>query len=168
LSDQLEALDAIEEERALDAEERELQALLPHLCTEYEDRTVKPPKSTPLDALRFLMDQNGLRPVDMTDVFGSRAVVAQVLNGKREISKEHARRLAGRFRLSVEAFISETSRYVSYVRLAVGVLLDRVTQTGFVPVARNVRQLVQHVAAVVERNATDSRRLVAVGQLVKL
>lgn len=105
LSAELEELDMIEEDRELDAEERELQALLAHLCTEYEDRTVEPPRSTPLDALRFLMDQNGLRPVDMTDVFGSRAVVSQVLNGKREISKEHARRLAGRFRLSVEAFI---------------------------------------------------------------
>jgi HTH-type transcriptional regulator/antitoxin HigA len=43
--------------------------------------------------------------VDLVDVFGSRAVVSQVLSGKREISKAHARRLAERFRLSVEAFI---------------------------------------------------------------
>jgi HTH-type transcriptional regulator/antitoxin HigA len=105
LAAELEELDAIEENRELDAEEHELQSLLAHLCTEYEDRTVEPPSSTPLEAVRFLMEQNGLRPVDMTDVFGSRAVVSQVLNGKREISKEHARRLAGRFHLSVEAFI---------------------------------------------------------------
>lgn len=105
LAAELEALDAIEEVRELDAEERELQALLAHLCTEYEDRTVPPPASTPLDVLRFLMQQNELRPVDLTDVFGSRSVTSQVLNGKREMSKEHARRLAHRFRLSVEAFI---------------------------------------------------------------
>jgi len=105
LSAELESLDAIEESRELDAEEHELQALLAHLCTEYEDRTVPPPASTPLDVVRFLMDQNGLRPVDLVDVFGSRAVTFQVLSGKREISKAHARRLADRFRLSVEAFI---------------------------------------------------------------
>ena len=105
LAAELEALDAIEESRELDAEEHELQALLAHLCIEYEDRTVAPPASTPLDTLRFLMVQNELRPVDMTEVFGSRAVTSQVLSGKREISKEHARRLASRFRLSVEAFI---------------------------------------------------------------
>jgi HTH-type transcriptional regulator/antitoxin HigA len=105
LSAELEALDAIEEDLALRAEERELQALLAHLCTEYEDRTVEPPASTPLDVLKFLMTQNGLRPVDMVDVFGSRAVTSQVLAGKREISKAHARQLADRFRLSVEAFI---------------------------------------------------------------
>lgn len=105
LSAELEELDIIEEGRELDAEEQELQALLAHLCTEYQDRTVEPPNASPVEVLQFLMDQNGLRPMDMTDVFGSRAVVSQVLNGKREISKEHARRLARRFRLSVEAFI---------------------------------------------------------------
>jgi HTH-type transcriptional regulator/antitoxin HigA len=102
---ELEELDAMEERRKLDAEERELQALLAHLCTEYEDRTVEPPASTALEVVQFLMDQNSLRPVDMVDVFGSRAVASQVLNGKREISKAHARRLAERFRISVEAFI---------------------------------------------------------------
>ena len=105
LAAELESLDIIEEQRELDPEERELQALLAHLCTEYEDRTVAPPQSTPLDVLRFLMEQNSLRPVDMLDVFGSRAVASQVLNGKREISKTHARRLSDRFGLSVEAFI---------------------------------------------------------------
>ena len=105
LSAELEALDRIEEERELDAEEREMEALLSHLCTEYEDRTVEPPASTPLEVLKFLMEQNGLRPIDLVDVFGSRAVTSQVLGGKREISKAHARRLAQRFHLSVEAFI---------------------------------------------------------------
>ena len=36
LSAELEALDKIEEKRELDAEEHEMQALLSHLCTEYE------------------------------------------------------------------------------------------------------------------------------------
>ena len=105
LSAELEALDAIEDSRELDPEERELQTLLAHLCKEYEDRTVEPPQSTPLEVLRFLMEQNQLRPVDLLDVFGSRAVASQVLNGKREISKAHARRLSDRFHLSVEAFV---------------------------------------------------------------
>ena len=102
---ELEALDILQETRELDAEESELQALLAHLCTEYEDRTVPPPASSPLDVLKFLMAQNELRPVDLIDVFVSRAVASQVLSGKREISKAHARRLAERFRLSVDAFI---------------------------------------------------------------
>ena len=105
LAAQLESLDITQEARALTPEELELQALLAHLCQEYEDRTVPPPTSTPLDALKFLMDQNNLRPVDLLDVFGSRAVASQVLTGKREISKAHARGLANRFGLSVDPFI---------------------------------------------------------------
>ena len=105
LAAELEALDTRQESRELDAEEHELQALLALLCAEYEDRTVAPPSASPLEVLKFLMDQNGLRPIDLLDVFGSRAVVSQVLSGKREISKSHARNLAARFRLSVEAFI---------------------------------------------------------------
>ena len=105
LASELEALDCMEEKRGLHAEERELQALLAHLCTEYEDRTVPPPAASPLEVLKFLMEQNQLRPADLVGVFGSRPVVSQVLSGKREIGKSHARRLAERFRLSVEAFI---------------------------------------------------------------
>lgn len=105
LAAQLESLDTAQEARHLNPEELELQALLAHLCTEYEDRTVPPPSSTPLDVLKFLMEQQSLRPIDMLHVFGSLAVASQVLNGKREISKTHARRLAEKFRISVEAFI---------------------------------------------------------------
>jgi antitoxin component HigA of HigAB toxin-antitoxin module len=70
LSAELEQLDAMEEVCEID---KDRQALLAHLCTEYEDRTVEPSGATPLDALRFVMDQNGPRPVDLTDVFGSRS-----------------------------------------------------------------------------------------------
>ena len=104
LSAELEGLDKIEEKRELDAEECEMQALLSHLCTEYEDRTVGPPASTPLEVLKFLMEQNGLRPVDMVEVFGSRAVTSQVLSGKRELNKEHIKRLSERFHVSPELF----------------------------------------------------------------
>lgn len=105
LSARLESLDTLEESRELHAEERELQSLLALLCTEYEDRTVTPPSSTPLEVLRFLMDHNDLISADMLNVFGSRAVASQVMSGKREIGKAHARRLAERFHISVEAFI---------------------------------------------------------------
>ena len=77
LAADLEAFDAIQEKRELHAEEQELQAILAHLRTEYEDRSVARPTSPPLD----------------------------VLSGQRGISKAHARRLAVRFHLSVEAFI---------------------------------------------------------------
>ena len=95
MSAELEALDKAEETREPDAEEHELQTLLAHYV-QNEDRTVEPPASTPLEVLLFLMDQNTMRPVDLMEVFGSRAVASQVLSGQRGISKAHARRLAAR------------------------------------------------------------------------
>ncbi|MBI4908700.1 MAG: transcriptional regulator [Acidobacteria bacterium] len=106
LSAELERLDGKQETEGLDAEETELQSLLAHLVIEYEDRTVVDPEDAPLDTLKHIMEQKGLRPIDLLDVFGSRAVTSQVLNGHREISKAHARKLADRFKLSIDAFIA--------------------------------------------------------------
>ena len=44
-----------------------------------------------------LMEHKGLRQSDLLPVFGSRSVAADVLNGRREISKAHARKLADFF-----------------------------------------------------------------------
>lgn len=50
------------------------------------------------------MDQHGLRHKDLLDVFGTPSIVSEVLSGRRELSKEHIRRLSGRFHLSPEIF----------------------------------------------------------------
>jgi len=54
--------------------------------------------------IAFLMQQRGLRQVDLLPVFGSRSVASDVLNGKREPSKDHIRKLADFFHLSPAAF----------------------------------------------------------------
>lgn len=93
-------------EENLSPEEFRLFELLANLLEQYESRTLKPLGSlSPSDALRFLMDENGLKQADMLDVFGSQAVVSKVLSGNRSISKAQAKLLAQRFRLSVDLFI---------------------------------------------------------------
>ena len=106
LSAMLEELDGEQAERELDAEELEIQELLALLVTEYEDRVVADPDDSPLETLKSLMEDHGLRAVDLVEVFGSPAVASQVLNGHREIRKSHARRLADRFKLSIDAFVA--------------------------------------------------------------
>lgn len=59
----------------------------------------------PLDALKSLVEERGLRQADLLPVFGSRSVASDVLNGKRGISKAHARRLADFFHVSPSLFI---------------------------------------------------------------
>jgi len=87
-------------------EEDRLFDLLANLLEDYERRTLPPlEKSSPLETLKFLMKENGLRQTDLADVFGTQSVVSEVLGGKREITKNQAKALAKRFSLRVEAFI---------------------------------------------------------------
>jgi HTH-type transcriptional regulator/antitoxin HigA len=50
------------------------------------------------------MDQHGLKQKDLVDVFGTASIVSEVLSGKRELNKEHIKRLSDRFHVSPELF----------------------------------------------------------------
>ena len=63
------------------------------------------PHAEPLEALRILMEDRGNRQRDLIPVFGSSSVVSDVLNGKRSISKTHARKLSEFFRVPASLFI---------------------------------------------------------------
>jgi len=90
--------------KKLTAAEKELAGLLTLLIEDFEEKRYASPRAKPLDALRFLMDQNGLKQKDLVDVFGTPSIVSEVLNGKRELRKEHILRLSERFHVSPELF----------------------------------------------------------------
>ena len=90
-------------ERVTDAEEK-LIALLTLLVEEYEDKHYAVPQAGPLDIIRHLMEVHGLRQKDLVDVFGTESIVSDVLNGKRDLAKEHIRRLSARFHVSPAVF----------------------------------------------------------------
>jgi HTH-type transcriptional regulator / antitoxin HigA len=85
-------------------EQRALSELMAVLVEDYE-RRYDPGHAEPLEALRHLMEDRGLRQRDLVSVFGSSSVASDVLNGKREISKRHARELAARFSVPAGIFI---------------------------------------------------------------
>jgi HTH-type transcriptional regulator/antitoxin HigA len=85
-------------------EESELADLLTLLIEDFETRHYELPKSSPLEAIEFLMDQHGLKQKDLAEVFGTPSIVSEVMNGKRELNKEHIRRLCERFHVSPELF----------------------------------------------------------------
>lgn len=87
-------------------EESRLFELLVTLIEDFESKEYPIAEhGSPSEALRYLMDEHGLKQTDLLDVFGSQGVVSQVLNGKREISKSQAKRLADRFHLTADIFI---------------------------------------------------------------
>jgi|SRR5215813_482332 len=90
-------------EHVTEAEEK-LIALLTVLVERFEDSYHSVPNAGPLDIIRHLMDEHQLRQKDLVDVFGTESIVSDVLNGKRDLTKEHIRRLSERFGVSPAVF----------------------------------------------------------------
>jgi HTH-type transcriptional regulator / antitoxin HigA len=103
---ELEALDIRESQgHKITPEEVALGELLTALILKFEDDRYPIGKPTPLEALRDFMEVRSLRQRDLIPIFGSGSVVSTVLNGKRSISKAHARKLAEFFHIPVSLFI---------------------------------------------------------------
>ena len=100
----MERLDRRAEAGQLSPEEETLLALLEQLVKDYDDK-IELPKLPRRKIVLHLMEHKGLRQADLLSVFGSRSVASDVLNGRREISKAHARKLADYFRLPADLFI---------------------------------------------------------------
>jgi HTH-type transcriptional regulator/antitoxin HigA len=68
----------------------------------YDQARVKWPKGTPLDALKFLLEQHELSAADLSRILGSdRSLGPKLLRGERRLTVDHIRTLARR--LNVEA-----------------------------------------------------------------
>lgn len=89
----------------LPPEEEMLLNLLSLLISEFERRFHQIRKAPPLNVLKELMAANGLKQSDLVQIFGSKGITSEVLNGKRGISTDKAKALADYFHISAEAFI---------------------------------------------------------------
>ena len=96
---------ALAEERT--AEEERLIELIERLVDDCDDLRMKGRLQglEPKALLQHLMEEGGLRPVDLVDCFGSQPVVSAVMAGRRQINSEHARRLSRRFGLPLDMFL---------------------------------------------------------------
>jgi HTH-type transcriptional regulator / antitoxin HigA len=86
-------------------EEDQLFELVTRLIEDFEEEHYPIPDAPPHRILRFLMEQNDLRQSDLLPIFGSRGYVSDVVNGKRAISKTHAKALGKMFHVSPDVFI---------------------------------------------------------------
>jgi HTH-type transcriptional regulator/antitoxin HigA len=91
--------------RPLAPEEEDLADLMTLLIRQFEESRYPLGHAQPIKALRVLMEDRGIRQRDLIPVFGSSSVVSDVLNGKRSISKAHARKLAEHFHVPASLFI---------------------------------------------------------------
>jgi HTH-type transcriptional regulator / antitoxin HigA len=95
----------MEKGEGLTAEEEKLLKLLARLVEDFEQRFYKLSKATPLEVLHHLMEARGVKQSQLWDLFGSKGIASEVLNGKRAISKTHARALANYFHVPADLFV---------------------------------------------------------------
>ena len=86
-------------------EEEALCRLLLRLIEDYQQANREIPRLPPNEALLALLEARNLRQADLLPIFGSRSRISDAVNGKREISKAHARKLAEFFSVSPDLFI---------------------------------------------------------------
>ncbi|MGB3640608.1 MAG: transcriptional regulator [Rivularia sp. (in: cyanobacteria)] len=87
-------------------EENELYELLITLIEKFEQDYYSPNQATtPHSLLLFLMEQKEINLSDLVGVIGSKGVVSEVVNGKREISKAQAKALGDLFHVDAGLFI---------------------------------------------------------------
>jgi HTH-type transcriptional regulator/antitoxin HigA len=87
------------------AAERRLADLLTLLIEDFEEKHYSLKPADPVTVIEELMSANGLKQKDLLDVFRTPSIVSEVLNGKRQLTTEHIRRLSRRFHVSPEIFI---------------------------------------------------------------
>ena len=85
-------------------EESDLADLFTLLIEDFEEKNYQLPQCTGVEMVQFLMEQHGLRQKDLADLFGTTSIVSEVLSGKRDLNKEHIRRLSERFHVSPAVF----------------------------------------------------------------
>lgn len=90
-----------------DADELDLLALL---IERYERKQFPIDVPGPLDAIRFRMDQQGLKKKDLVPYIGSASKVTEVLNGTRNLSLNMIRRLTDGLGIPADILIRDMSQ----------------------------------------------------------
>jgi HTH-type transcriptional regulator / antitoxin HigA len=65
---------------------------------------ISPPD--PIEAIRFRMDQLGIKQADLAEAMGGKNRASEVLNGKRELTINMARRLHKKFNIPAESLLA--------------------------------------------------------------
>jgi HTH-type transcriptional regulator/antitoxin HigA len=100
----IERLEELTAKKSATPAEKKLIALLTVLLEEYEAKHDPVPHAEPTAVIRHLMEARGLRQKDLLDVFGTESIVSDVLRGKRDLTKQHIRRLSAKFHVSPAVF----------------------------------------------------------------
>jgi len=75
-----------------------------NLIENYEVQEYKINESSPIEALKYLMQEHGLKQSDLKEI-GSQGVVSEILTGKRTLNIEQVKKISNKFHVSPLVFI---------------------------------------------------------------
>ena len=76
------------------------------LVEAYEQKHYKVEPPDPVEAIKFRMEQLGLKPADLTEILGGRSRVSEVLNKKRKLTVEMMRSLRKHLAIPAESLLA--------------------------------------------------------------
>lgn len=81
--------------------------LLAALTEDYEKKSYPTDKPTPIEAISFRMQEQGLRQKDLVPYIGSKSKVSEILNGKRQLTLPMIRALNENLGISLDVLTQE-------------------------------------------------------------
>jgi len=81
--------------------------LLSLLIDSYEEKHYPIELPHPIEAIKFRMDQMGLRQKDLVDCFGDKSKVSDVLNLKRKLNLNYIRQLHKKLHIPLDALVAD-------------------------------------------------------------
>jgi len=104
LNEALERVNQLWDAQSNTSERDELE-VLSLLIEKYEEEHYPIPASEPIEAIKFLMDQNNLTRKDLQPFIGSMGRVSEILNRKRDLSLSMIKRLHHGLKIPYESLI---------------------------------------------------------------
>jgi HTH-type transcriptional regulator/antitoxin HigA len=89
-----------------DSKEFDDAELLMFLISTYEEQHYKIDAPDPIEAIKFRMEQLGMKRTDMTKYFGTRGRVTEILNRQRELSLAMIKKLHKEFGIPAESLLT--------------------------------------------------------------
>ncbi len=91
------------EEGTSEGDEAEILILL---IEKYEDEHYSIEDPDPIEAIKFMMEQKGLKRKDLAEIIGYKSRVSEILSRKRKLSLEMIRNLHEKLNISYESLMN--------------------------------------------------------------
>ncbi len=91
----------------LDSPDGDEADILSILIEKYEDEHYPIGPPDPIEAIKFRMEQMGMKKSDMAEILGYKSRVSEILNKKRKLTLEMIRRLHEKLNIPYETLIAD-------------------------------------------------------------